>query len=818
MSQAIWSFPLASWRSLRKSPFVTSVAVLSLALGIGVSTAAFSFLDQLFLSPPPRVADPERVVALFSGTRDGQQFLPSSYTTFKALSTEVSSFSQVAAAQIVWLGLGSGERPERVLGEIVSFGYFETLGVPLALGRTFTREETDPAAQARLVILSHRLWRDRLSSDPQIVGKELRLNGLAYSVTGVAPEGFKGVNAFNSPLLWVPLSVYEETFVDPPMFEERNGRVLGVVGRLAAGRSMAAAAQEVRQVVVRLAEVFPADYRDDDMLLLGLTEAQVYPGNRARWLRTSIFLLILGGLLLAGACVNVANLLQLQALQRARELAIRLALGARRRSIFGQLLGESVLLATLGCAAGLLLAYAIWAGLWGFRPPYFGDHAFHFALDLKTTCFAIAIAALTCLLFGIAPAIHVLRSSPSEVLKEKSLDSRGRGSGVSPGAVLVVGQVLISTVLLAIAALFLISLRESRRVELGFATDDIVTLSWDAAAQGYDESRGRAFARAALESALAMPGVEAASLGENRPLGGFRLLREIDLWERRATPENAQVVGSSLVDASYFSTLSIALRAGRPFEAGDLPGSPAVAIVNEELARLLVPEAPLSLLGKSLRVDDRQAPVEVVGIASTVKYINPRESDRPALYLPSSQMYSSRSTLHVRAAGPPARLVGPLRQAIQALDPGMPLLEVGTLSNHLDTALWALRMNVAVLAVFSLLALLLAALGIYGISSFAVAQRTREIGIRLALGARRAEVAGLVVREGMQRVGLGVGLGLFATWAAERGLGGFFDQLQAIGWGTLGAVAAILLSAGFLANLAPALRATRIEPIEALRW
>lgn len=810
------TFLHSGWQQLRKSPLTAGLAVASLALGIGVSTAAFSFLNNVFLAPPPQVEEADRLVTVYSSIADGPRYLPVSYTTYQTLDAGARSFSRVAAAQFVFAGVGAGARPEQLLGEMVSEGYFETLGVSMARGRTFTGKETEPSSHARVVILGHRLWQQRLGGDPDVVGQDLTLNGRPYTIVGVAAPGFKGLTSLNAPQFWVPFSVYEEVFVNPAAFDQVNGQVLGVVARLAPDHGLEQARQEADGLAARLREQYPAAYRDQSLLLLPTTEAQVYPGSRDRMWRSSLFLVVIGGILLASACVNVANILLIQSVRRARELALRLSLGAGRRTLVAQLLVENLILAGLGGGAGLLVAAWIWQALWHIRPPYFDQHALAFAFDAPTVLFAFAAAALTCFLFGLAPALRALRSTPAEVLKDSPEPVARHGLPLPGGALLVILQVGLSTMMLVAAGVFLTSLLENQRIDLGFAGDNLLSVSWDVRSQGYDEVRGRAFAQQAVERIRALPGVEAVSRGENRPLGGFQMLQQVAPWGDAAA-ESGPLVGASIVDPAYFSTLSIPLLRGRAFAESDASGGRPVAIVNHELARLLAPEDPLSVVGQAFRLDDQPEPVEVVGIARTVKVVSPDESPRPVLYLPSGQHYSSRTALHVRTAGPPEALLETVRREVQALEPLLPLVEVGTFEQHLDEALWAERMNVGLLGALSLVALLLAAAGVYGVTSLAVAQRVREIGIRMALGARPERVVLRLVRQGTTWVLLGVGLGLAASQLLAQIFGSLFYRLELIDHGILSLTLLILLSIGFFANLAPALRAARIDPLEALR-
>lgn len=790
--------------------------VLSLAFGVGLNTAVFSFIDALFLRALPGVDDPGRVAVMYSQTEGGPEYLPISYPNYKDFREQSRGFESLAASQGIAVGLADEAGAETLAGEMVTANYFDVLGVRMALGRTFMAEEDATPGTHPVAILSQHAWRERFGADPGILHRKVVLNGQAFTVVGVAGEGFGGTGAFGSPpSLWVPTMMYRTVFMAPEYFEQRSGQALQVYGRLRPGVTLAAAEAEMRSLAARLERAYPEDNRGQSVTLIPLLQATIHPSRRPVFVRAGILLMGMVALLLLITCVNVANLLLVRALERGRELALRLSLGARRRHLVSQLLTESLLLAAAGGLAGLLCAGWAWKLLWKFRPPFFSADAAAFSLDGRVLGFGLVTGLLTGVLFGLAPVIWVSRADLSAELRQARPLAVLAGQRVTLGDLFIVLQVAFCAIALAGAGLCVKSLWNARQVDPGFATEGVLMTSFDLQSLGYDEAQGRDFQERLLARAAAMPGVRSAALGENRLLGGFRFWRNVLPVGGDIGPGEAPMVGSSRVGPGYFETVGIPLVAGRGFETRDRQGAPAVAVVNESLSRKLWPGR--DPVGARVRLDEETETVEIVGVVKDARYMRLGEEIQPFLYLPLAQSYSARATLHLRTAVDPAGLAATLRREVAALDRNLPLSELRTISNVLDQALWIPRTSAALLSLLALLALALAGLGVYGVTAFSMARRRFEIGVRMALGARRASVLRLVFGKGIAVLGVGLALGLAAAVFLNRWIASLLFGSEVGDPATFAGVLAVLLVTGILAMLLPAAQAARTDAVTALR-
>lgn len=803
-------------RLLARSPLFTIAAVLSLALGIGVNTAVFSYLNALFLRPLPAVEEPQRVLSLYSALQGSPSHLPISYPNYLDLAKSSESFSGLAAYQTIWVGMATGSaEPEQVVGEMVAANYFEVLGVEPLLGRTFTAEDAAVPSGETVVVLSHSLWESRFSGDPGVLGRKISINGQPFTVIGVAAKAFKGPSSFSPAQLWVPLGLYQIVFIAPELLEVRSAQLLQVIGRLEPGRSLRAAEAEMTRLAALLEREHPGDNQGITLSAVPLSQANLPPARRASWLKAGLFLSAIAGILLLAACANVANLLLVRVAARRKEMALRLSLGAGRRDLFRQLMSESLILALLGGGCSLAVTFWLWNLIVKLKPPFFSAGALDMEIDGRVLGFALLVTVLTGVLFGLAPMLVTLKVDLASILKDSEGVER-RPLGLSAGRLLLVGQVSLCVVTVACAGLFLRSLSEAQRIDPGFEVERLLTVSFDLQSQGYDEARGRSFQEQLFQRGGSLPGVEHASLGENRPLGGFRFFRSLSkIGPHAQSREDAKMVGSSLVDASYFTTLGVPLLQGRAFTTSDRPGSPPVAIVSRTLARQLWPAGFTP--GTRLWLDDEELPVEVVGVAQDIKHIHLDEDPRPALYLPLGQRYSGRATLHLRTSGAPGPLLDALKREARALDPSLPLIDLETASDTVRRSLWAPRVNAVLLALLSGLVLSLAAVGVYGVAAYSMLPRQREIAIRMALGETRLSVVRGFVRSGGLWLAAGVVAGLAVSFVLGRWLSSFVHGLGKESGLVFATTAAILLAVGLLANVVPVLRATRINPAEVLR-
>jgi macrolide transport system ATP-binding/permease protein len=809
----------SAWRQLTRSPGVSLVAVLSLALGIGANTTVFTLVNALLLHPMP-VRDVSRVVVIgTTEVRDGApQFLGgTSRPNFLDLRDRQTVFSGAVLTGFTPLSLSGSGDPEQLFAQIVSGNYFDVLGPPLAAGRTFIPDEDRELGAHPVIVLSHAFWMRRFGGDPSIVGRALTLNGQSFTVIGVTAEGFRGTFPVGGPDLWVPFAMYREvlTGLGAEGFNSRRGLIYQAFARLKEGVSLEQAQANVDSIGRGLAEAFPTDNRGRSFALRTLTEAAFPPAFKQQLVLSGSVGMAVVALVLLIACGNVANLLLARASTRRQEIAVRLAIGASRRRLIQQFLAESLLLAVAGGVGGLFVAYWSRALIWAYRPPFLQAGAIDLNFDVRVLAFSLAVSLITGLLFGLAPALQ--GSSPNLVteLKERTtLTSGTRWYNVRH--LLVVGQVALSVITLVAAGLFLRSLSNAQRIDLGFDGDRLVALSINAGTQGFNEARGRDLYRRILERLAGAPGVESVTLSSAVPLfgGGFSRTTFRDDQDIK-DPRSGRLTQVNEVGDRYFETLGIPIVRGRAFTANDRQGSTPVIIINEAMAKQFFPnEEPI---GRHLHIFNRPPAREIVGIAKTIKYNSVGEEPTSHMYLPIEQNYSSQVTVQVRAAGEPEAVLGTVRRELQQLEPTMPLLNVNTYRSILATSLWAPRMGASLLTIFGVLALLLAAVGLYGVMAYSVTQRTREIGIRMALGAQAMQVRRMVVQQGVLLAVGGMVLGVAGAFALSRLVTRLLFGISGADPFTFIVVPAVLLAVAGIATTFPAWKASRVDPIDALR-
>ena len=796
-------------RLLRRAPGFTLVTVLTLALGIGANTALFSVVDRVLLRSLP-YRDADRLVRLFRETEDVPQG-PFSGPELLDLERETRSFAYLAGASPQATTLTGAGEPERLDGEIVSPGFFEVFGVQPAVGRTFASYAASPGE--RLAILSGDYWRSRFDSDPGVVGRALTLSGEPYTVVGVMPPGFAPVSRAH---VWTMQKgeVPESPFgAEQALEKEREARYLVVVGRLRPGVEAEAAQAELTALERRLARDYPGSSAVGAFRMLPWREAVIGDGGRP-------LLLLLGavGFVLLIACANLANLLLARGNARQREVTIRAALGAGRKRLVRQFLTESVLIGVLGGAAGIGVAYFAMRPLAALRPPG-SEQLGEPAIDVRVLAFALLLSLLSGIVFGLAPALQAARAELGSALRR---GGRGSSAGRDRNRVqslLVVAQVALSLVLLVGAGLMVRSLLRLSDVDPGFRSERVLSVALPLPQPQYgEEHRQIAFWEEYLERVRALPGVQAAGAVFPLPLSGPSGSAALAIEGRPHTTDQQVNVGISWVMPGYFEALGIPLRSGRPLTERDRQESPQVILVNETMARQLWSgEDPI---GKRVTFDAKADTVTWFTVVGVVGDVRPRElrlAPRAEIYLPHLQNPWPSLSLVLRVRGDPEQLVGALRREAASIDPNLPLGDVRTLEEILDRAVAQPRFQAYLLSAFAGLALLLAAVGIYGVVSFSVSQRTREIGVRLALGALPADVVGHFVRKGLLPVVAGLALGLGASLMAVRLLSGLLYEVPRTDPVTFVAVPAILVVVAALAALLPARRATRVDPMVILR-
>jgi predicted permease len=810
-------------RVLWKSKGFTAVAVLTLALGIGANTAIFSGVSAFVLRPLSGVGDPARLVSLFESDKSGSWgYNNFSYPDYLDYVAQSHSFEGVAAHHMVQAAVG-GEREQAGVewGETVTDNFFDVLKVRMRLGRGFLPEEDQTPGTHPVVVLSDDLWRTRFDSDRGIVGKAVQLNGRPFTVVGVAPPEFNGSQWAFGMKFWVPLMMRRQAGggTNDDWINSRGDHWLYLSGRLKEGATREQAAAELTNVADRLAQQYPQD-RNKDVRVVVTTEQEGRFQDmwKYAYLSSGMALAVVGLILLV-ACANVANMTLARSVARRREIAVRLALGAGRWRITRQLLTESVMLSLAGGALGLLTAFWMTDAITAFFPSLAFNISLSVAPDARALVFTLAVSLLTGVVFGLAPALEASRPDLVPVLKGES-QREGRARRFSLRNALVVAQVALSLVVLVCAALFVRSFRNAKAIDPGFAARDAVVVSVEPALFGYTKEQARDFYRRLAERTRALPGVDGAGLVNWLPLGS-----DSNDWgpvyaaeQPPPAPGEGWNAYAEIASPGYLKAMRIPLLAGRDFDEHDRAGlQPEAVIINETLARRLWPGE--SALGKRMMLGrDKPGAFEVVGVARDTKVRTIGEGPHNVMYVSVDQSYSGDMSLVAHTSGDRAGVVAGIRQAVKELDPRMPLYNVRTIEQHLTWAFWAQNMAASLATAFGLLALMLAATGLYGVIAYTVAQRTREIGIRVALGAQARDVLRLVLGQGMWLTVVGVAAGLLAALASARLIAGLLYGVSPGDPATYILVALVLACVSLLACLVPALRATKVDPMVALRY
>jgi predicted permease len=809
-------------RLLFRSPVLTAVAALSLGLGIGANTLIFSLVNEVFLRPLP-LRDADRLISVFtSDARNSDNafggFLNTSRLNYEDYRQKNEVFDTLAAHAGAPLSIsgGSGE-PEQIFGEIVSGNYFETLGAPMRVGRPFTPEEDAKQGAAPVTVLSYGLWQRRFGGDATIVGRTITVNGRAFAVLGVTAESFKGTNAIGGPQLWVPFAMYREVLSGFQLegWDSRRSLLFNITGRLKPGVSVEQAQANMSAIAAALAQEYPNENGNRTATLVPLAEATINPGFRGIVVNAGGLLMVVVGLVLLVACANVANLLLARAASRKQEIAVRLSLGASRGRLVRQLMIESIVLSLVGGAAGFLIALWTRPALRATRPPFLPDDALAVTIDGTVLLFTAAIALGTGVLFGLVPALQFSRPDLATELKDRSSVTGAAAKRFTPRNALVVLQVALSFVALIGAGLFLRSLGQAQLIDPGFDSSKLAVMSFNLTAQGLSLEAASERQRQILERVRGLGGVERASYASFAALGGGGFLRSVFLEGQDVTDRRAgRLVQINNISDDYFETMAIPILRGRDFTDRDTVGTPQVVIINETMAKRFWPDQ--DPLGKRFRFFGQEQLTEVVGIARDSKYNFIGEAAQPFIYQPLRQTPQPAVTLQVRSANPESML-GSVRSVVQQMEPNMPLVGVFTMRNLFDQALWAPRMGALLLAIFGGLALLLASIGVYGVMAYAVSQRQRELGIRLALGATSGEVRGMVFRQGLGLTIVGVVVGLLAALGLTRLVANLLFNMSPMDPVTFTLIPIVLVAVASLAIYLPARRASRVDPVEALR-
>ena len=812
------------FRTLMKSPGFTIVAIVSLALGIGANTAIFGFVNATLLRPLP-VTAPDELMFVFSGTARNP-FSVSSYPDYVDHRDHNEVFSGLAAYSGVTVSMTVGDQAEAIPGEAVTGNYFDVLGVRLVRGRAFLPEEDKTPGTHAVAIVSYGLWQRRLGGDPDLPGKELILNGRSFTIVGIAPAGFNGAGVGQTVDVYVPMMM--QALVRPPregysgeqdadLLTKRGPRWLYMVGRLKPGVNQDQAQAAVSTIASQLEQAYQGTNREVGATLYPVSKGD--PGLRSQKVSIAVLLMGVVGLVLLIACFNVANLLLSRASSRRKEISIRLALGASRSRLVRQLLTESLLLSVVGGAVGLLLALWITDVLKAMTPlvriiPLNLD----LSLDSRVLGFSLLLSLATGLIFGLAPALQASKPDLVPALKDEAAVGGSRSRRLNLRNLLVVAQVAMSLVLLICAGLFLRSLRNAEAIDPGFDPDNVLNVPLNINLLKYTKAQGRDFYQQVTEKVESLPGVKSATLARIPPLSGGRRETSIYIEGQEPPPQDRpNLVNANVVGLKYLETMGIPLLRGRDFTAQDREGAPGVVVVTETFARRFWPgEDPL---GQRISFRAQSGPfIEVVGVAKDGSYVTLGEEPRSMMYLPLLQNHETGMTMHVRTAGDPMGIAAGVRSVIASLEKNLPTYDLTTMNEQLGSSLFLARLGATFLAVLGLLALLLAAVGIYGVMGYSVTRRTREIGIRMALGAQRDDVLKMVLKEGMAMVGIGVAIGLLGAFFVTRLLVSFLYGVSVTDPITFVAISLLLSGVALVASFIPARRATKVDPLVALRY
>jgi predicted permease len=797
-------------RSLLKNPSLTLAAVLSLALGIGANTTVFTWVQAILLRPIPGAADPDRLLAAVLENREGQQ-RSWSYPNYRDYRDRATLADAIAQGSLP-MSLSVDGQAERAYGAIVSGNYFQVLGIQPAAGRLLTPEDDRTKGGHPVAVISHAYWVRRFAASPSIVGKDVIINSTPMTIVGVSQPGFLGSFLGVAASAFVPMAMQPQ-MAGSDRLDTRGSSWMQTLVRLRPGATQDQAQAEASTIMGQLDQEYRTGIDGRGIRVVVPWQAPFGAPNALAPILGVLSVVV--ALVLLIACANVANLLLSRAVGRRREIAIRVSLGANRWRLVRQLLTESLLLSLAAGAGGVAMAYWTSGVLMAFAPPTDLPIDFSLRVNTVTLAYAFAVSVVTGVLFGLAPALQASRPRTVDALKEEA----GRGSGGRTGhrlrGALVVAQVAVCVVLLIGATLFVRSLQAAQDIDTGFDRDGVLIASFDLFPNGYTPDTGRQLQHRLAEVVGSLPGVDAFAFGRIVPLGiggSSQMGTSIDGYT--PGPDEQMSLNYNIVGPRYFETMKIAIARGREFTAADTRESQRVLIVNETMANMYW--RGRDPIGARVRTGGED--YRVVGIAKDIKYQQIAERPRPFMYLPLDQYYTSSVVMHVRTRGEPGAMLAAVRDAVRSVDPNLPLFDARTLNEHLKAAVFAQTMGANLLGAMGMLALLLAAVGLYGVIAYAVSQRTQEMGIRLALGAAPRDLLRMIVRQGLTLTAVGLGIGLALAFAVTGVMTSLLPGITPRDPLTFIAVPAVLLAVAAGAALIPARRAGSTDPVVALRY
>ncbi len=800
------------FRMLVRSPGFSVLAILCLTVGIGANAAVFSWVEGVLFRPYPGVAHQEQLMVLAGTARGTPGFDEISWPDFLDFQKSCKLVDAVVAEKIVGTTLSIGDRAERTTGSIVSANYFDAMGVRPVLGRGFTPEEDSGRNAHPVVVISYQLWQDRFRGDPAIIGKTQMLNGQPHTIVGVTPEGFYGTFVGYPFQFWVPASMQDKFDSTGYKLEDRGARWIEGFVRLKPGVTAAQAQAEIEGVASQLEAAYPETNRGRGIKLVPLWQS---PFNNAGVLLPTLGVaLAVVFFVLLIACANVGNLMLVRSFARRQEMTIRLAIGADRGRLLKQLLTEGLILSTLAAAGGLLVANWCRNALVRIIPPRGVQMRISGDIDWRVLALSAAVCLISTLFFGLVPAIQSSKVDLAGALKSESGSVVGARHGSWIRSTLVLLQVALSFILLVATGLLIQSLRRIQTASPGFSTQGVVLTAVNLFAAGYDAPRARDFENQLMDRVQSLSGVESAAYGRISPFS-YRTYSSapiaVDGYE--APPDQQPTVEYNEISPAYFQTLGIPFVSGRDFTRADDENAPLVAVVNETMvAKYWRGENPV---GKRLKVKDRW--MQVVGVVKTAKYANLLETDKPFFYVPLRQNPSTQVGLFVRTQQGPETMAPQLTREVHALDPDLAPYEVITMREQIDRSTSSQHIAVTLLSSFGGIALLLAAIGLYGVMSYAVSQSTRELGLRMALGAAPSHLLRLVMSRGVALTAGGVAVGAVAALLLTRLLGYLLYKVSPRDPLSFALAFAVMIVAALAASLVPAWRATQTDPVRALR-
>ncbi|HUQ82999.1 MAG TPA: ABC transporter permease [Gemmatimonadaceae bacterium] len=811
-------------RGLRKAPAFTLVALLTLALGIGVNSSIFSVVNAILFRPLP-VERPNELVEIYGHESTSSAHETHSYPNYLTYQSQTSTLSALIAYSNFFAHLSIEGSSDLVIGELVSDNYFSSLGVRPAIGRAFTPDEAKTFDASAYAVLSDRFWRTKFAGAPDVVGKTFKMNGIVYTVVGVAAPGFIGMVPAVTTQMWIPLTMAGK--VEPlgnqrvtgrspgnSRFDRRGQHWMWLKGRMKPGITAAQVRAEFDGMVRRLGEEFPESMRKERISVVPTRDVRINPDIDSKMAPAGLLMVAAVGLVLVVACANLANLMLARAAGRRREIALRAALGAERSRLVRQLLTESLLLASMGGAIAVPLSAGLAALITRVQPPLPIDLGLSVSPDWRVLIFTLLVALLTGVVFGLIPALRASRPDLVPALKDAG-GGGGKRRGIELRDSLVVVQIAVSLVLVVGGALLVRSIAAAGRVPLGYDGDRTAYLALGLEMSGYDRERGGRLLEEGVRRLQAVPQVQAVGLASRLPLSlnnnGFTLF-----IAGRETPDNRPIaIDGAYVDERYFDALQLKMLAGRNIEAADRDERRRVAVISRAMAERFWPGQPENALTREFRLREGGETYRVVGVVQDYKVDTPGEQAKSYLHLPLGRQ-DTYGNFVVRTSVPANAMVPVLQRELRALDPELVFVEKGTMRDLADVRLFPVRAGAVLIGAFGALALVVAAVGLYGVIGYSVSRRVREIGIRKAIGAQPGQLVAMVLGEGMRLVAVGGVIGIGFAAALARVLSsvlfvGPFDVVSfAVAFGVLAFVA-------LLANALPARRAARVDPMEALR-